>query len=216
MANKLKVKAVVFDRDGVIIDTEGVVIDSITKAFAQLGFTVGEEDFQHTIGRSSTDYKDYFLSKWDFDYDEYLALQRDLFYRNLDAAEYFQDTIELIKKLHSQNIPIAVTTSAGRDGTKLILEKIGIFELFNVVTTREDCDKHKPDPEPYLTTTQKLGLAPNLCVAIEDTALGVQAAKAAGLYCIAIPNQYTRDQDFSLADAVLSSAAEVENLLEFI
>lgn len=216
MSKKLKAKAVIFDRDGVIINTEGIVINSIRKAFAQLGFTVQDEDIQQTIGRSSRVYKDYFLKKWDFSYDEYRDLQKDLFYKNLDSAPFFDEIITLIKRLYSQKVPLAVTTSAGRDGTILILKKAGVEEMVKVVVSKEDCENLKPHPEPYILTAKKLGVLPEFCVAIEDTALGVESAKNAGIMCIAIPNEHTKDQDFSQADLVLQSAKEVEGVLEVI
>lgn len=216
MRQKLKVKAVIFDRDGIIINTEGVVIDSIRKAFKQLGFTLEENDISHIIGRSYDVYKHYFLKKWDFDFDEYRSIQKEIFHSNLDKANFFEDTIELIKSLHSKNIPLAVTTSASREGTLNILDKISITNLFKVIVTKEDCKNLKPNPEPYSLTSAKLSIDPKFCVAIEDTALGVESAKKAGMMCIAIPNEFTEDQDFSEADAIVESAKEIYSILEFI
>jgi beta-phosphoglucomutase-like phosphatase (HAD superfamily) len=118
--------------------------------------------------------------------------------------------------LYSKKVPLAVTTSAGREGTLLILSKAGIDKMFDVIITRDDCEKLKPDPEPYIVTAKKLQIEPKFCVAIEDTSLGVESAKGAGMLCIAIPNEFTRDQDFSMADVVVKSANEVEDILEFI
>jgi putative hydrolase of the HAD superfamily len=67
-----------------------------------------------------------------------------------------------------------------------------------------------------LKISEKLGIEPRYCVAIEDTALGVESAKNAGLMCIAIPNEHTHDQYLSMADMVLESADKVEKVLEFI
>lgn len=216
MTKKLKVKAVIFDRDGVIINTEGVAIHSVREAFKVLGFEFKEEDISQIIGRSPDAYKDYFLKKWSFDFEEYRRIQRNLFYSNLHEAEFFNDTIELIKRLHSQQIPLAITTSASKEGTLLILKKAEIDTLFKVIVSKEDCTNLKPHPEPYILTAAKLGIAPEFCVAIEDTSLGVEAAKAADMFCIAIPNEYTKDQNFSQADFVLNSTKEVESVLEFI
>lgn len=212
----LKAKAVIFDRDGVIINTEGILIDSVKKSFKKLGFTVQKEDITQLIGRSFDVYKSYFLAKWDFDPVEYRKLQNELFYANLDQAAFFENTLELIKSLHTKKIPMAVTTSAGREGTLLILNNAKISNLFKEIVTREDCMNFKPDPEPYLTTAKKLDIEPEFCVVIEDTALGVESAKKAGMKCIAIPNEYTKNQNFSLADAIVASASEVENMIEFI
>lgn len=216
MKKTLKVKAVAFDRDGVIINTEGVVIDSARKAFKQLGFDLLEEDLPQIVGRSYDVYKDYFLKKWDFNYEEYRRISRELFYLNLDQAKFFDGTINLIKNLHNKEIPIALTTSAPIEGTMFILSKVGIENMFNVFVTKEDVKNMKPDPEPYILTAKRLDIEPEFCVAIEDTALGVEAAKKAGLKCIAIPTEFTLNDDFSMADVVLEDAKDVEDILEFI
>lgn len=215
MSQSLKIQAVIFDRDGVIINTEGLVIKSIRYALRMLGFELQDEDIPQITGRSFNVYKSYFQNKYDFDIDKYRKIQNDYFYEHLDEAEYFEHTIELIKTLHNKKIPIAITTSAGRDGTMLMLNKVGIGNIFNVIVTQEDCNSLKPDPEPYALTAKKLGIDPNYCVVLEDTTIGVESAKCAGMLCIAIPNEYTKDQDFSLADAVVNSAKEAYKLLKF-
>ncbi|HRN86533.1 MAG TPA: HAD family phosphatase [Candidatus Dojkabacteria bacterium] len=215
MSQSLKIQAVIFDRDGVIINTEGLVIKSIRYALRMLGFELQDEDIPQITGRSFNVYKSYFQNKYDFDIDKYRKIQNDYFYEHLDEAEYFEHTLELIKTLHNKKIPIAITTSAGRDGTMLMLNKVGIGDIFNVIVTQEDCNSLKPDPEPYALTAKNLGIEPKYCVAIEDTALGVESAKKAGMICIAIPNEHTNHQDFSLADVVVKSGKEVYKLLKF-
>jgi HAD superfamily hydrolase (TIGR01509 family) len=212
----LKVKAVIFDRDGVIINTESVIIDSVRKAFKQIGFTLQEEYIPKLVGRGPDIFKDYSQREMNFNFDEFRKIQREIFYQNLNQAEIFQETIKLIKTLHKRKIPIAVTTSAAREGTLLILNKAGVNHMISVLVTKEDCKNLKPHPEPYLTTARKLEIDPKYCVVIEDTALGVEAAKKAGMMCIAIPNEFTKDQDFSLANVVLTSAKEIEDYLMFI
>jgi beta-phosphoglucomutase len=216
MNKTLQIKAVIFDRDGVIINTEGLVIETAKKAFKKLGFQLQPEDIPEMIGKSPRVYTEYFLKKWKFDPDEYRKIQSDLFYKNIDSVPFFEDALALVKYLHEKKIPIAITTSAGREGTLLILNKAKIDTLFDAIVTREDCTNLKPHPEPYLRTSEKLGIKPEYCVVIEDTALGVESAKKAGMRCIAVPNEYTSDQDFSLADAVVQSAKEIESMLEFI
>jgi HAD superfamily hydrolase (TIGR01509 family) len=216
MSKPLKVKAVIFDRDGVIIDTQGLLITSVRYAFKQLGFELHDKDIDQLIGRSIDDYLQYFLNKWDFDSVEFKEILYKQFYSNLDQAPIFSDTINLINNLHRKNIILALTTSAGKDGTLLILNKINILNNFKVIVTKEDVQHRKPNPEPYALTAKKLGIDPKYCVAIEDTSLGVESAKGAGMMCIAIPNKYTKDQDFSLADVVVKSAKQLNELFEFL
>jgi HAD superfamily hydrolase (TIGR01509 family) len=165
-------------------------------------------------GRSSRVYTDYFLKKWDFDPEIFRAIHKEYFYNNLDSAPFFVDTIELVKKIYSQGITLGMATSAGKEGTMFILKKAGIDHMFKVIVTKEDCIKLKPDPEPYLLTANKLGIEPKLCVAIEDTVLGAESAKGAGMKCIIIPNEFTKNQDFSNADFVAKSNDALEIYLK--
>lgn len=111
--------------------------------------------------------------------------------------------------MHNQGVPLALTTSSGRTGTSHILKKAGLLNTFDVIVTSEDYTNRKPSPESYLTTAKKLHYNPVNCVAIEDSRVGVEAAKNAGMKCIALPNEYTKHQDFSKADLVVYSADNI-------
>lgn len=213
MSNNSIIKAVIFDRDGVIIDTEGVHIESIKYGFKKLGYIVEKEDYPHIIGQNSVKVKEYFLSKWKFDYDLFRKIQNDYYYENLFKAKYFSKVVETIKSLNVKKVPLALTTSASREGTMQILTTAEIQNMFKVIVTKDDCEKFKPDPEPYLITSKKLKISPKLCVVIEDTCIGVISAKNAGMCCIALPNHYTKNQDFSMADYILESDSQLETLL---
>lgn len=207
------IKAIIFDRDGVIIDTDTLVLESIFFGLEKIGITASKNDIPLMAGMSIDALKELLLSKWDFNFEEFRLIQKKYFYEHLDNAPYFLDTIKFIKKLYSQNKVIALTTSAGIEGTTLILKKIGIFDMFKVIVAKEDCLKFKPDPEPYIITAKKLGVAPEDCVVIEDSEVGVKAAKNANMYCVAVPNKHTKNQDFSLADKIVSSVKEIERIL---
>ncbi len=207
----IKAKAVIFDRDGVIIDSDTLVGQSIIYGLREIGIDVPEDDIPPMAGKSVDTLRDSLLSKWNFNFDEFRAIQRKYFYDNLDNAPYYTDMVGFIKDLHAQNKILALTTSAGREGTTLILKKIGINDMFNVIIAKEDCAKLKPDPEPYLKTAEMLGVSPEDCIVIEDSAIGVEAAKKANMKCIAIPNKHTNKQDFSIADLVASSVEDIKN-----
>ena len=86
----------------------------------------------------------------------------------------------------------------------LIVAERGVLTV-----ARQDYQKAKPEPDAFLAAAQKLGLAPSRCVVIEDTYKGVLAAVRAGIACIAVPNDYTRRNDFSQASLVLPSLREL-------
>ena len=201
--------AVIFDRDGIIIDSESINIDSAITAFEALGIEIKEKEKQNIIGRHPDDYKEYFLKKYNFSYTEFRKIQKEIYHKLADAVPYIHDTISLIKKLYNENIILAINTSSQKMGTIRILEKAKIKNMFKVITTFEDYNNRKPNPESYLTTAKKLGFPPRSCIAIEDSLPGVTAAKAAGMKCIAIPNEYTKNQDLSKADLILDSANKI-------
>jgi len=207
------VSAVIFDRDGVIIDTDTLVLESVFFGLKQLGINASKDDVPLMAGMSIDALKIYLVNKWKFDFDEFRIIQRKYFYEHLDNAPYYLDTINFIKKLHLQNKVLALTTSAGIEGTALILKKIGVYDMFKVIVSKEDCTKFKPDPEPYILTANKLNVPPTECVVFEDSEVGVKAAKSANMYCIAIPNRYTKNHDFSLAERTINSIKDIESIL---
>jgi len=96
-----------------------------------------------------------------------------------------------------------------------ILRGLGIAERFRAVVGGTDVPCGKPPPDVYLRAAEELGFAPAQCAAIEDSATGVIAAKAAGLRAIVVPNRYTALQDLSRADAQVRSLEQVMGLLDW-
>jgi HAD superfamily hydrolase (TIGR01509 family) len=114
--------------------------------------------------------------------------------------------VEAVNALYEAGYPLAVASSGIREYIALVLDRLGITDRFRVVITGADVTHGKPHPEPYLVTAARLGVPPAACVVFEDAAVGVRAAKAAGMRCIAAPNpDATQLQDLSSADLILPS-----------
>jgi HAD superfamily hydrolase (TIGR01509 family) len=112
----------------------------------------------------------------------------------------------VVRELHSGGVTLAITTSAAGDAVDLLLERFGLRELFALIVDGTEVKAGKPAPEGYLLTARKLGVAPQDCVVFEDSRVGVLAAKAAGMYCVAVRNSRARmPQDLSAADVTLDS-----------
>jgi HAD superfamily hydrolase (TIGR01509 family) len=203
-------KAVIFDRDGVILDSESININSAVKAFQELGIAIKEEEKDWIVGRHPDDYKKLFLKKYDFSYEEFRKIQRKTYYELLESTPLFDETILLIRRLHKLKIPLALTTSSGLKSTLQVLKNANLENVFTIIVTYEDYKKRKPNPESYEITAKKLKLNPEDCVVIEDSSVGIEAAKNAGMKCIAIPNEYTKNQDFSKADLIVDSAKKID------
>jgi len=206
---KTLMKAVIFDRDGIILDSESVNVESGVQAFKELKIPIKNEEKEWIIGRHPNDYKKLFEKKYKFSYQQFRKIQKATYKKLVKSVSFFDETISLIKKLKDKGVPLALTTTSSLRGTKEVLKKAGLESIFDIIVTFEDCDKRKPDPLPYLITAEKLGIKAKECVVIEDSVVGVEAAKRAGMKCIVIPNRYTKNQDFSKADLVVNSANKI-------
>jgi HAD superfamily hydrolase (TIGR01509 family) len=209
-------KAILFDRDGVLLNSEAINIKSSAVAFAEQGINITDDDKQHIIAVHPDDYADYFLSKYNFDFKKFRQRKLEIFnedFKNIDTKIFFQNTIDLVKKLKQQNFLLGLTTSSEKENTYKLLTKMGLENIFDTIITFDDCQKRKPNPDPYLITAKKLKVDPSECLVIEDSNIGIQAAKNANIKYVAIPNQYTINQDFSMADYVVKTAGEVEKII---
>jgi HAD superfamily hydrolase (TIGR01509 family) len=112
---------------------------------------------------------------------------------------------------HSHKVVLA--TSAYTDSANCVIDTMRIRPYFDLIVTGSDVQHSKPDPESFLLSASRSGVAPSECVVIEDAEKGIVAAYRAGMKSIAIPNRHTRSNDFSLATRVLSSLDELTEVL---
>ena len=208
-------KAVIFDRDGVLIDSEYTNVKSADLAFGEMGIELTEHEKELIVGRHPADYSIPLMKKYDFNYEEFREIQREKYIQILESTPVFEQTVNFAKQIHRRGIPVAICTSSNRTLTDNILEDIGIKNLFSTIVTKEDYSKRKPDPEPYLTTAVKLGIDPKDCLVIEDSEIGLKSALNAGMKCIVIYNEYTKNHDFKGALKVVGTASEL-NLEEIL
>ena len=208
-------KAVFFDNDGLLVDTEGLYFQSVQEVFAPVGIEISREWYIREnlgTGRSSFELaKEKGLSE-----EEIAKLRRE---RNERYGELLREKVrpmdgvpEVLAMLHGK-FQMGVVTSGRKAHFDIIMEMTGLRRFFDFFVTEQDVKKLKPNPEPYLKAVELSGHAKEHCLVLEDSFRGVQAAKAAGLTCYAIPDELTRTQDFSIADKVLESIRELPALL---
>lgn len=199
------VKAVIFDLDGVIVDSEFLNVKAAQMSFQEIGINLTEEEKQIIVGRHPVDYYHIFAKKYKFDQEKMRERHLTNYYDNYHETFIFKGTRDLIIYLKKINMPLALVTSSPKKSVQLKAGgRFDFAKFFDVIITFEDCAKRKPSPDVYLMASQKLDIKPANCLVFEDTALGVEAAKNAGMKCIALPNGYTKEQDFSKADLVMS------------
>ena len=204
------IKAVIFDRDGVLVDSEFANVKAAELAFDEFGILLTQQEKEWIVGRHPDDYLIPFKEKYDLDYEKYRQLQRKHYSGIFQSTPIFEETIKFLKAIHHKGIALAICTSSNRELTSRLLERIGIQDLFQVIVAKGDYSKRKPDPEPYIVTAEKLGLEPEDCLVIEDSDVGLKSAINAGMKCIVIFNEFTKDQDFTGALRVTSSADKID------
>ncbi len=206
---------ILWDNDGVLVDTEKYYFQATRDTLSEVGVELTEVLFRELFLVQAQ-------GAWHLASEKGLppgeveglrdrrnALYLQLLKDNDIIIEGVDETLRQLKK----HFRMGIVTSSHKVPFDAIHEKTGILHYFDLVLTREDYQRSKPDPEPYLTATEMLGAKPSEVLAIEDSRRGLIAAKRAGLSCWVIPNGLTSEDDFSEADRVLPHIREVKSLL---
>ncbi len=210
--------AIIFDMDGLMVDTEILYWEVLNEIVAGYGKKeIGETVMIKMMGRSPLDSMRVFVEELRLPVTAEDILQQ----RDALMERKLRNGVEPMKGLHeiiaafSGKVKLAIATSSCRLFLDIIVDQLGIREKFTVFQTSEGVSRGKPDPEIFLQTIAKLGVKPEECVVLEDSVNGVAAASRAGCYVIAVPSQYSRNQDFSLANYVAGDLIEArEHILK--
>jgi HAD superfamily hydrolase (TIGR01509 family) len=201
---------VIFDLDGVLIDSEGLYYRAYSEVLKPYGVTVSREEYeQYWIAQGNG--PEYIVAKHQLPIspDELRQLRSPIYLQLLQSEVKLMPYVEKTLARLAQSFALTVATNTNREHLDFILRRLGIDFFFPVTVARQDYRGAKPLPDAFLAAAEKLGLSPTQCVVIEDTYKGVRAAVAAGMRCIAVPNEYTLHNDFSQASLVLPHLGEL-------
>ena len=215
----MPIEAIIFDFDGVILDTETPLYESWRAMYRRFGADLDRAHFAKYIG--GADYFDFHahlerLAGVKIDRAA-LGDERRRLYGELVSDEAALPGVEdRIADAKRMGVKVGLASNSGIDWVKSNLEKLGLFGSFDVVRTRDDVVRVKPDPEIYLSALRALGAAPENAIAVEDSANGARAAKAAGAFTVAVPNPITALLPLDAADLIIPSLADMtlERLIE--
>lgn len=208
------IKAIIFDMDGVLIDTEALKMDAHRRVLESYGVKLEEKFYLPLIGTTRLNICRKLKARYKLlATPEELALKKVEEYKQIirRRLEAIPEAVDFLKRLPKKKFRIALCSTQNKAFIKNQLRKLHLLHYFEIITSGEDeVVASKPDPAVYKLTLKKLGLKANECIAIEDSEVGVIAAKKAGIYCIAVPNKYTKHQDFTKADKIVRSLAKVD------
>ncbi|MDD5415521.1 MAG: HAD family phosphatase [Candidatus Daviesbacteria bacterium] len=211
-----KIKAVLFDMDGLMVDTEPIHLRAFNYALGKYGKHLTEEgNTRRYIGTPDIDgAKDMVLRfSLPISAQELVMVKKARVKELLTSLEPEPGLIELLANLKQNDYKVAIASSSYLETIRKIIQDLGVAKMIDKLASAEEVKQGKPAPDVYLLAAEKLGVSPSECLVLEDAPKGVQAGKLAGMKVFAIPSQYTKDGDFSLADKVLSSLSEVFDLI---
>ncbi|WP_100809683.1 MULTISPECIES: HAD family phosphatase [unclassified Microbacterium] len=189
--------AVVFDCDGVLVDSEVLSARVSQRILSDLGWNAALEELMELFTGCS---QEFFVAEierrigrrlepgWD---DPYAGWLMEAFRCELTAVPGIESALEQIA------LPVAVASNSGRERIRSSLDLVGLLPRFaGKIASAEDVVAGKPEPDVYLRAAEILGVAPERCIAIDDSAFGVEAARRAGMYVLAYgPGAATRAGD---------------------
>jgi HAD superfamily hydrolase (TIGR01509 family) len=207
------IEAVVFDLDGLLLDTEQVW-DEVREALVhERGGRWHDRAQADMMGMSSTEWSRYM-------HDE-LGLSESPEQISAAVVERMQEryrgglplvdgAVEAVRQI-GERWPLGLASSSNRPLIDLVLAEMGVADLFRATVSSEEVERGKPAPDVYLEAARRLGVEPDRCAAIEDSAAGIRSAKAAGMRVIAIPNRHfpPTTETLETADVRLESLNEL-------
>jgi HAD superfamily hydrolase (TIGR01509 family) len=205
---------ILFDHDGVLVDTEFWYYKAAERALADVGFTLDKDRYVRDMNLG--------LGTWvqprEAGIDEAtINRQRDArndYYREYLRTEAIEieGVVEALGTL-SGLVRMAIVTTAKRADFDLIHEKREIRQFMDFVLVREDYERAKPHPEPYLTGVKRFGASKEDVLVVEDSARGLSSAVAAGIDCATVYNDFTKNDDFSRAMYRIHALSELVDIV---
>jgi len=205
-------KAVLCDMDGVIADSAGIHFTAWQEIFGNIGVKFTEDEFirlldtspdsiiHNTLGNN--------LSK---EVVNNLLQQKDrVYYEKLKGnVRAFPGAINLLKVVKEANSKVALVSSASEENIELICSELKLEGIFDTIISSRDMIESKPSINMFLLAAERLGVKPEDCVVIEDSPIGIQCAKRAGMKCLAVATTHIK-QELNEADRVVNSLEEVD------
>ena len=215
-----RVKAVIFDMDGLMVDTEPLSRQAWNSVLAEYGVTLDDALYHRMIGRRADESTRMVLNRYAVPLTAAeLQTRKRAAYAILrdQGVPVMPGLRELHREISRRGLPWAVATSSPREHAQVILRQLGWAEDCQAIAAGDEVAHGKPAPDIYLLAAERLGVAPEHCLALEDSVPGCQAAMNAGMVSIAVPGPHAQTADFPFAHHVFSSLHEVtDNLAQLL
>lgn len=207
-------KYILFDHDGVLVDTEFWYYKAAERALADVGLTLDEDQYRRAMNQGLGPWAEARAAGIDEQTIRRQRAARDRYYQEYLSTEAIEieGVTEALAEL-SQHARMAIVTTATRADFELIHQKRHIRQFMDFVLVREDYERAKPHPEPYLTGLKRFGAAKEETLAVEDSPRGLKSALAAGIDCAVVRNDFTHSPDLSHASYRIEALIELRDIV---
>ena len=209
---KIQDKILIFDMDGVILDSEPLHQNAREIMYKKYGICP-DDSFPDPVGKSSSGFWEMVGKKYGFVWDadkmeeeQYLLVAEQVKNNQVEPSAGLKEVLIWSKKNH---IHIGLASSSTRMLVDKILELLDIREYFDVVVSGDEVEHKKPAPDVYEKVLKIAGFTPDNAMAVEDSSTGIEAAKAAGIYCFGYKNQTSGSQNLSKSDSVVMELKKI-------
>lgn len=212
MANLNHKRAILWDMDGVLVDTGEYHYNAWKETFDELDVPFSWEQFRATFGMNNAGILEIIYGeKLPFEQERQISEHKEELFRAAvkGNAQLLPGIEEALKNFSAWNLKQAIASSAPPKNIEVLVQELRIGKYFNAVVSAYEMPG-KPDPAVFLKAAQQLGVEPEHCIVIEDAVSGVEAAKNAGMKCIAVTTTNVADS-LSKADLILDSLAALKN-----
>ena len=205
-------KTILWDLDGVIVDSGSYHFSAWQETFAKRGVMFTQENFVKLFGaRNDFIIHNILGDKVHEDDINTIAAQKESNFRNrikgnIKLLPGVLKLLEIIKKGHFK---MSLVSSAAKENIDLLFGELGLEDYFSCIISGRDVTDSKPSPQIFLLAAEKCETKPENCIVIEDSPLGVKAAKAAGMRCLAVSNAHSK-RELAEADRIVNSLEEVD------
>jgi putative hydrolase of the HAD superfamily len=208
-------EAVLFDFDGTLVDTESVLLTSWMEEYALAGHELSARDWAEAAGQERVDHYARLSSLVGpaFDVQACRTRRRRRQTELLESETLRPGIVETLNRCSELGVRTAVVSSAPLDWVEEQLAPRGVLGAFDALISREDAVAAKPHPDLYLVALARLGVSAARAIAVEDAANGAQAALAAGVLCLVVPNDVTKDSRFPGGTHRLPAGADLWSFL---
>lgn len=207
-------KAVLFDMDGVIVNTEPLHQKSYSLMFDDVNIDVPDALYTTFTGQSTRAICEMLIEhfKLPLGVETLVDIKRYHFkylFENDDELDLLPGVLDLIKDYYNNGLTLVLASSASMENINNIFDRFNLNDYFVAKLSGADLKASKPHPEIFENAAQAAGFDRDECLVIEDSTNGIKAAKDAGIFCVGYDSLHSHDQDYSLADLVVSDFKEI-------